>query len=1467
MLISIPKMKGFYSIFLFLVLLTSNSVFGQVASVTQGCLPLTVDFTAPPGYATHYWDFDDGATSTTQNPTNIYLNAGAYVVEFKETATGPVVGTITINVYDKPVPTYTSSATEGCIPLTVSFAGTTVVNPGVVINNTSWIFSNGYNISGPAPNVIFTTSGSFNLSLGITTNFPSCNTSQQYNNVVTVASNPVVSFGTNPNPAFACQGPLNVGFQNNSTSQWGPLTYVWDFDNGSTSNAVTPPDQSYTDGNYTVTLTATDTIGCSNSITKQVSVGGPTASFIVPDTVCLFSHTTLVNTSPPGSYTWTFDAGTYLQPGSFVFSVNPAVKFHTGGYHSITLSLGGPCPDDTTITFYVEDVDPSFTTSPDFACSDPLTSQFIPNDLTGASYDWYFPGSPIFPVTDMMPFHSYEVADTHTYTINGGVPFETWLIFTSQAGCKDTGEYISIIHKPNALIYPSITDGCVPLTVSFTDASTSLSDIANWEWHFGDGTIYTDTMSVDTSFTYTAVGDYYPFLIITNDSGCVDTSYMVPIHVGDVIDPNFSISNITLCPGDSVSFADITVGPYADSIDTWHYYSDNSTLFSCFQEPNPTWAYTDSIGSHDVTFEVGYNGCYSDTTVTNAITVNGPIAGINYSIDCDVPMTANFEDASQGATTIIWHFGDGTTSTTANPNHTYAATGDYNVLQIASNPGTGCANDTARILVHIRNLQASFTVDSVLCVDVLFQLDASTSVDVFNKCARGFNYYFDGIDRRPFMTDSNNRFVEVDETGFLEIMLVVSDINNCTDTARRYANVYGVTADFSLSDTTVCFPLNLTATDLSFSDTTLVSWQWIFPSGQSSTLQNPNVVLDGTIINDNDSTLLIVTDAAGCTAYDSLTFVIYEPVTTATVSNTTICTGMDIDFTATDFTDYTNLTFAWDFGDGNSSNAQNPTIDYDSVGVYNVVLTYAEVGSGCGGVEAFQITVGEFPTASFTSTADTVAYLCPGENVLFTNTSVINPGSTFYWDFGNGLNSNVQDAGTVYTTNGTYNVQFILTSALPFGCKDTVNQTILVQSPQGDFITDIGNDTICRLDVVEFTIVNPATVGQFYWDFGDGTGAGQVSPVSNQYTFVPPSGQTIAKLVMANPDGSCPVTQSHPINIYEVIADFNRNGNDIDTAICQQPYPLTNTSSNASSFYWDFGNGQTSTSGNPPPHIYEPGTYDVSLGILYGAAQCTDTVTKTVIIFENPKAEIEGDTICEGEFVLLETAFQDSIYSYLWTSNPVFSVNNLTTPVVSDNPTSLTQYFLTVTDTNGCIAMDEAYVDVYNVINIPDFDTIIVLGDSTFLPMPYDSDNFTFYWEPDTGLSCNDCPNPTINPLSSVTYTLFITDNYGCFTDEAVYKVLINPTTHIKLPTTFTPNGDGKNDIIYVEGWGIKELIEFRIFNRWGELVFETSDKEVGWDGYYKGVLQNNDVYLVQVRGLTYKDEEKTIEQYINLVR
>ena len=201
------------------------------------------------------------------------------------------------------------------------------------------------------------------------------------------------------------------------------------------------------------------------------------------------------------------------------------------------------------------------------------------------------------------------------------------------------------------------------------------------------------------------------------------------------------------------------------------------------------------------------------------------------------------------------------------------------------------------------------------------------------------------------------------------------------------------------------------------------------------------------------------------------------------------------------------------------------------------------------------------------------------------------------------------------------------------------------------------------------------------------------------------------------------------------------------------------------------------------------------------------------------------------------------------------------------NVTKSTYYTVAVTDSNNCTTIDSAFVfSVPDIVN-PGLDTTIVIGDEVTLPIDNRNGSIFFTWTPTAGLSCLQCSHPVVHPLEDITYLVTMEDKFKCSTGNGIFIIRIKPETKVDVPTTFTPNGDGHNDIIYVKGWGIKDLIYFQIYNRWGELVFETSDLTVGWNGMYKGILQNNDLYVYKVKVLDYRDKELFKEGHINLMR
>jgi len=164
-------------------------------------------------------------------------------------------------------------------------------------------------------------------------------------------------------------------------------------------------------------------------------------------------------------------------------------------------------------------------------------------------------------------------------------------------------------------------------------------------------------------------------------------------------------------------------------------------------------------------------------------------------------------------------------------------------------------------------------------------------------------------------------------------------------------------------------------------------------------------------------------------------------------------------------------------------------------------------------------------------------------------------------------------------------------------------------------------------------------------------------------------------------------------------------------------------------------------------------------------------------------------------------------------------------------------------------------------------DTSIIVGELVNMLASSDQLGVTYQWSPSTGLSCTNCPNPIAQPLQNTTYTVMITDTMNCFQIQGQIYIEVREEFSLDVPSAFTPNGDGNNDIVFVKGWGIKKLIEFNIYNRWGECIFSSDDLLKGWDGTFKGIKQDVDSYAYTVKVLSYGGKELTKNGLINLLR
>ena len=1304
------------------------------SNYTSGCSPLVVQFTNTSTGATSYsWNLGNTVTSTQQNPSTTYVTAGTYTVTLTASngsQTSTITHTITVN--PSPVVNFVANDSSWACPTkTVNFTNLSI--PGGSGPNTYyWDFGNGSTSTLQNPTAYYATSGNFNVSLIVTNSF-GCPKTFVKSNYIHTHPVPTANFTSSSNNS--CNVPATVSFTNTSS---GAVSYQWNFGNGQTSTQQNP-NYTYTSaGSYTVTLIATNSNGCKDTLvmTNFVNIGNVDAQFTSASTVCANSAITFNNTSTPGpgnSY-WTFGDGNTSSQAS------PTHTYTATGTYTVKLVVTSTgCADSITHTVTVTPgPSASFSGTPTTGCV-PLNVQFT-NTSTGAnSYYWNFGNT--MTSTQQNPSTTYTVAN-QTYHVT--------LVAISNSGCTDTqfnSQYITTI-TPIVTVQATPQSGCAPFTTTFTATGINVT-LLTYNWSFGDLT--PNSTQASPTHTYTNPGSYTATLNYTASGGC-SGSIQYLIQVGTAPNANFSVTPTTVCPNVPVYFTNLSTGPVGTSYLWLFGDGTNST-----QQGNVVHPYTTAIGQMTVTLIATSNGCSDTFVMNNAVNVLPPYADFTYSVNCSNKYFVTFTDMSQGANTWLWNFGDGTpTSTASSPTHLYAAPGLYYVKLVVTNNSSGCL-DSVTIPIRIFQDIANFNIsDTMICENESIILSP-----IVNTYAMYNSYLWNFGDgtvpvtlfvpvntQAHFYTTANNYYLS----------LIVTDIYNCKDTLFKTLHVGGPVVSFTASPTNGCAPLTVSFNDYSSTTgSTITGRYWNFGDGGTLTGNNANP----SHIYTNPGTYdveIVVTDWVGCS--DSMTFssiTANKPDANFYSTDTITCPGQPVDFVNTSF-GAGPMTYAWTFGDGGTSTQQNPSHIYNTNGNFTVRLIVTDA-NGCKDtlirtnyVHSSSIGI------SFTMSNDFA--VCPPLAVNFTNTSS-GSVSSFSWDFGNGGTSNIVNPSALYTYPGVYIVT--LTGQSTSGCMLTTTDTVTVLGPTANLITNGFQG--CAPLTVQFN-ANAQGATSITWDFNDGntqitTGSTVTHTYLNPGTYVP-------LIILSN--GSCNVTV--PSTDTVIAGNLNASFSYTPSTLCVgglvQFSDTTTGNTNGLTHNWLFGDGGTSTLHSPSHTYAAPGSYQVRL-IMGNSTNCYDTVIQTVVINALPNVNAGPDqAICAGQNTSVQLNATGA-QSYTWTPVTGLSCTNCANPVAS--PTVNTAYIVTGTSSLGCTKKDTVLVNVNTPPNVvASSNTAICQGSSTQLNA---TGAATYVWAPATGLSCTNCQSPTASPTTTTTYSVIGTNQAGC-KDTAYVTVTVN---------------------------------------------------------------------------------------------
>ena len=1266
---------------IFLSLLLSQRAFAITADFsgtnTTGCSPLSVNFTdkstGASGTVKYLWRLGNGNISSLQNPSAIYITPGTYnitlIVKDASGSIDSITKTKFISVFANPTANYKSSNSGGCPPVTVGFTDLSTKGSAAITGYT-WDFGDGVTSNSQNPSHTYKTQGKYDVKLNVTDANGCSNTITKAGSIV-VFNAPVISFTSND--SMSCSSNFTVNFTSKASSALGgKLSYKWNFGD---SGSATTDNPSYTftkNGIFSVSLTVTDSVNCSTTITKKdyIWVGRQKPDFSFnPSSGCPPLFVSFTNNTTPGwkgnKYYWDFG-----DSSSATFT-NPGHLFSKSGTYSVKLkvvSLAG-CADSITKSNIIKvlTVAPiDYTSSDSLGCHKDFDVSFA-TTASGKAYFWDF-GDHLGVSSSQNP--SYKYRDTGAYAVS--------LTFTDNNGCKVIKKKNNIIVRPPSItIKKSAYKGCIPLVVNFSATVKTILPIVKYEWHWGDGS--PPDIGLAATHIFFKEGYFDVYLVFMTQNGCMD-SILTQVKAGCKPDPDFSADKLVGCRRSmKVTFTNLTTKGSGCTTKPDSFIWDTGTDKIILHNDTPlVYQYPPTIKPKKYTVKLYvYNkGCGDSIVKKDYIEILAPSTGFNFSQNpCKID-TVHFISNTLGATSLKWDFGDGGTSTDSIVNHYYNTIGTYPVDLIAINDTTHCV-DTFKNIIHIDPpLTVAFTSkDTGGCAPYKVQFRSTTNELV--------TYYWDFGDGVQDHTDAPLHTYA--DAGTYKVSLKVLDSKGCSATVVHDSmiKVSGPHIKFSASPLSGCMPITVKIVDSS-SKKGILSKTIDFGDGTPKQIVKSDSFYHtyNTPIPLSDSfyTITMSANDKKCGASYSIKVFANKPSAKFDVFTQGGCNSIRYSFVPSQDAGSTIRNFDWDFGDGTKSKDKIVNKQYTS-DVNTTVTLITTDNNGCRdtSIKKLNFKVKKLKAGFKASPLKTS---CPPTLVTFTDTSQSSYGKIvkYLWDFGDGTSSTLPVPQKLYVSPGHFNIKLRVIDEN--NCVDSITKPsyINIAGARGSFTFDKKHG--CENLTVTFTAKTGKDI-KFIWDMGDGSrDSGQVVTYAYKST-----GRYIPALILSDSLGC---TYAIPAND-TIVVEPNPKPNFSNTWACNgQPTNFTDLSNPVKGtlfqWHWDLGDGESADIQNPS-HIYsKPGKYLVGL-TAYSTSGCFATIKRRTKI-GGIIADIRSSkpAACVGyPFTFSDSSYSDTIKtSWHWTFGDGGS-STVQHPQHTFYKKGFYPVKLVVKDTTGCV--------------------------------------------------------------------------------------------------------------------------------------------------------------------------------------
>ena len=995
---------------------------------------------------------------------------------------------------------------------------------------------------------------------------------------ITVLDSPLADILPGPE-AHLCPGTL-ITLDGNPSQGLVPYTHIWTGDTSPLNNTsiVNPSFETITEGLYELVYRVTDNNGCYDEDTIVVEVDSVSIHFLNKNLELCTDISQQLEPNPVGGsgtfvwHEWTGDRTDLLSSTNIE---NPVFTSATPGIFGFQYTVRDSYGCEDVDSIYVTVSEQPISEAGDDALACGLTYALNATASVGNGQWTLNAGPGAVNFTDPTDPLSEVTVDTYgTYTF-------TWT--EDNNSCADSDDVNVTFNK---IPQPEVINDAD--TCGFVYKLSAIPDIGVGSWNqiTGSGSsIFSSPANANSTVTVDTPGSY-EFAWIENNNGCI---------AGDTVEIVFyPIPAASIGPYDDEACSPHKLTFANTSTDADNYLWDFGDGYISNQS-DPTHTYiNNTFDPIDYNIELIASNTYGciDTAYFDLSVLPAPLAQFDYNDEpgCS-PLAVEFDNQSEGATSYEWIFGDGNNSTEEDVSHTYI----NEELYVQSYKAT---------LVVLNDYGCRDTLDNFITVYPLINYDFELTPDegchpllaemVSDPGAYSYVWDFGDGQIAEGANITSHVFENTDPVAKeFTIKLYTSSIFGCRDTSEMNIRVLpSPVSSFNLNNNEGCSPF---IAQFNNQSTGASSSRWLFGDGEESSSNGSenaeHAYINSELASATFQPWLIVSNDYGCQDSTSQFLNVYPKVTASISDGGSGCTPyfeslLNNSAGASEFT--------WDFGDGNVSNSFNGHNEYINPGIENQsyeVQMIARSIYGCSDTTYTSVTVYRRPTPEFTVSPKEMQM--PESTINLVNNTQGNNWD-YRWLFGDNNSSTLKDPGThTYGTSGEYEVWLKVDGA---NCSDSLRQFVTVY-PTLPAIDYGPNAEGCPPLEVNF-YNNTIDAHTYFWDFGDGNVSSEKEPVHTYHT----SGRYKVKLTVEGPGG---LAEAEHVEIYVYdtpMADFEVRPPKIKIP---ETVSFINKSEGATSYLWNFGDGNTSTEHSVQYAYKNKGIYDVRLMVTNDLG-CTD---------------------------------------------------------------------------------------------------------------------------------------------------------------------------------------------------------------------------------------------------------------------